>query len=373
MSIKEDLALRVKEDFSGWLLLTSKPEFTLSPPSESPKVIQPFDFYLAYELEKNMMTFIIVTTDPGDEMFYVPKLIQQKIIDIKQGKSGGGGSFLLAGENFNSKEMMFNKQVYIYTDKFENKKDEVVSFYKKLGLRVLLKEFGNNITLEKRSALIIGVGEYQNIDPLVNPINDANSMNDKLTKLGFVTTKLIDPDLRTLKVSVESFAANIIDSDVCLVYFAGHGIQSKGINYLVPTDANCHKEIELEFDCMAANLILAKLERAEQCKTKIIILDACRNNPFTSIYRSLSHKGLAAMNAPEGTFIAYATSPGKTASDGTESNGLYTSELLNHIETPYIVIEELFKRVRKGVKKQSNGNQIPWETTSLTGEFSFKK
>jgi len=129
----------------------------------------------------------------------------------------------------------------------------------------------------------------------------------------------------------------------------------------------------VEYDCVRAGRILAKMENAGT-KTNIVILDACRDNPFErGWHRGAKGNGLAFMNAPSGSLVAYATSPGNTASDGSGSNGLYTSALLKHINSPNISILEMFQSVRKTVKEGSGGKQIPWESTSLEGNFYFKK
>jgi uncharacterized caspase-like protein len=160
---------------------------------------------------------------------------------------------------------------------------------------------------------------------------------------------------------------------VGLFFYAGHGIQVNGNNYLIPVDARLQDENDVEYDCVRAGRILGKMESAGT-RTNIVILDACRDNPFERSWnRGAQGKGLAFMNAPSGSLIAYATSPGTTAADGTGGNGVYTSALLEHIQTPGITIEEVFKRVRTSVRQQSQSKQIPWESTSLEGNFYFNK
>ena len=227
MDIKTDLNKRAKEDFSNWLLVTYKPEFNSVPPDQSPQITQPFDFHAAFDLENNMLTFIIVGVDLGEELRFIPQLILQTISEIRQGKSGSVGSFLLAGKDFSSKEMIFNNQVRIYTDQLSSRGDEIIKFIGQNGLRVLLKEYGDTVPIERRYALIIGVGNYQNVPTLKNPANDASAMEETLNKLDFITTSLIDPDLRTLKATIDKFASELAETDVALVYFVGHGIQSK--------------------------------------------------------------------------------------------------------------------------------------------------
>jgi uncharacterized caspase-like protein len=160
---------------------------------------------------------------------------------------------------------------------------------------------------------------------------------------------------------------------VALFFYAGHGVQAKGENYLIPIDANISSENDVEYNCVSANRVLAKMEDAGST-VNIVILDACRNNPFERSWtRSTKGRGLIAIDAPVGSLIAFATSPGNTASDGTDRNGLYTSALLQYIKEPGISILEMFQMVRKTVRENSNGAQVPWESTSLEGNFYFRK
>ena len=172
---------------------------------------------------------------------------------------------------------------------------------------------------------------------------------------------------------IDEFGEKLKDYNVGLFFYAGHGVQAKGNNYLIPVDAEVDSENDVEYNCVNAGRVLAKMEDAAS-KVNIIILDACRDNPFERSWtRKSKGNGLAYMNAPVGSLIAYATSPGMTAADGEDDNGLYTSVILQHITTPGITIEQLFKRVRKTVRNASQNKQIPWESTSLEGEFYFKR
>ena len=174
-----------------------------------------------------------------------------------------------------------------------------------------------------------------------------------------------------MKMAMDEFGDKLKNYDVGLFFYAGHGIQSKGYNYLVPVDANIKSEEQVEYDCVQADRILALME-ASGTDVNIIILDACRNNPFERSWtRSATGKGLAFMNAPKGSLIAYATAPGSTASDGSGKNGLYTSALLESIRITNINILQVFQNVRVIVSEKSDGRQIPWESTSLTGDFIF--
>ena len=224
--------------------------------------------------------------------------------------------------------------------------------------------------LQKKVALIIGNGNYIG-STLANPENDARSMKDVLQNLGFIVTEFENLNQGRMKKAIDDFGFNLKDADVGLFYYAGHGIQSNGYNYLVPIDVQLSSEKQVEYDCVQADRVLAIMEGASPL-VNIIILDACRNNPFERSWtRSTTGKGLAFMNAPKGTLIAYATSPGSTASDGSGNNGLYTSAILESIVIPDITIIQVFQNVRSIVTKKSNEQQIPWESTSLTGDFYF--
>ena len=154
-----------------------------------------------------------------------------------------------------------------------------------------------------------------------------------------------------------------------LFYYAGHGVQLKGKNYLIPVDSDIQSETDVEDQGVDVNLVLGFMDEAGN-GLNIVILDACRNNPFTRSFRSAS-RGLAQMDAPSGTLIAYATAPGSVASDGATRNGTYTQELLKFVRTPNLNVEEVFKQVRKSVRNLTQGRQTPWESSSLTGDFYF--
>jgi len=224
---------------------------------------------------------------------------------------------------------------------------------------------------EKRLALVMGNAAYQSTSPLANPVNDARSVASALKSIGFEVIKVENASLSDMKRKVDDFGVKLKDYDVGLFYYAGHGIQSRGNNYLVPVEANLVNERQVEYDCIRADRVLSFMEDARS-KVNIVVLDACRNNPFERSWtRSTAGNGLAFMNAPSGSLIAYATSPGSTASDGTGSNGLYTEALLQELYTPDITILQMFQRVRAKVVDKSGGKQIPWESTSLTGDFFF--
>ena len=222
----------------------------------------------------------------------------------------------------------------------------------------------------KRLALVIGNGNCHG-STLANPENDARAMKNILTQFGFDVLEYENLDQGQMKKAMDEFGEKLKSYDAGLFFYAGHGIQSKGYNYLIPVDAELKSEEQVEYDCVQADRILALME-ASGTKVNIIILDACRNNPFERSWtRSTNGKGLAFMNAPSGSLIAYATAPGSTASDGSGNNGLYTSAILESIKIPDINILQIFQNVRGIVSEKSGGKQIPWESTSLTGDFYF--
>lgn len=221
----------------------------------------------------------------------------------------------------------------------------------------------------KRNALVIGNSNYKS-SPLRNPINDASSISTALKQTGFDVTLATDVKTQNdMKKIIREFGKKLRNGEVGLFYYSGHGLQVKGINYLVPVEAELSKEEDVEFEGVDVNMVLAEMEFAKN-KLNIVILDACRNNPFARSFRSASN-GLVQLNAPVGTLIAYSTAPGSVASDGTGNNGLWTEEFLSEIKMPGSKIEDVFKHVRSNVRKKSNNEQIPWESSSIEGDFYF--
>lgn len=225
---------------------------------------------------------------------------------------------------------------------------------------------------EFKYALVVGNSDYSDM-PLKNPVNDANAISNELEGLGFEVIKVINADRVAFKNAIREFNAKLSKNPgVGLFYYAGHGLQMNGINYLVPVNADIQEEYEIEDECIPADLVLKMLSYNEN-PMNIIILDACRNNPFARSFRS-AERGLAQPQAaPTGSIVAFATAPGRTASDGGGVNGLYTQELIKAMKVPDLTIEEVFKQVRISVDKLSGGDQIPWENSSLMGDFYFRK
>lgn len=226
--------------------------------------------------------------------------------------------------------------------------------------------------LEYRNALIIGNSKYK-MSPLRNPANDAKAMAAALRKLNFDVIEVIDGDKKKMRESVREFYRQLqAERGIGLFYYAGHGVQVKGENYLIPINSDIQEEFDIPDEAVRVNNVLAYMENSGS-RMNIVILDACRDNPFARSFRSGS-RGLAQIYAEgSGSIIAYATSPGSVASDGSGENGLYTQELLKAIETPGLEIGMVFRRVLSNVKKLSDGKQIPWTNSSIEGEFYFIK
>ena len=220
-----------------------------------------------------------------------------------------------------------------------------------------------------RLALVIGNSRYQN-SPLDNPANDAKAIAGELKASGFEVTLQLDAGRDTMVNAIEAYG-NLLASRkaVGLFYFAGHGAQLAWRNYLIPVDAVIKSMDDVPARAVELNTLLQGLTKAKN-PMNVIVLDACRDNPFGKGL-PIEQKGLSQFDAPPGSLLAYATSPGNVASDGSGSNGLYTENLLRELKTPEAKIEDVFKRVRLAVRRRSNGEQIPWESTSLEEDFYF--
>jgi uncharacterized caspase-like protein len=223
---------------------------------------------------------------------------------------------------------------------------------------------------EKRIALVIGIKNYK-VSPLQNSVNDANDLANLLASKNFTVVKVIDGTRLELREAVRKFAGAIAEGGVGLFYYSGHGVQVDGENYLVPVDADFQYKEEVPEDCISVSNILRYME-ASKNRLNIMILDACRNSPFKSFSRS-GEKGMVRVDAPMGSIVAYSTAPGRTASDGTDRNGLYTSKLMKYLNVPGMKLEDVFKQVRIEVTRDSNNQQVPWESNSLMGDFYFNK
>ena len=220
---------------------------------------------------------------------------------------------------------------------------------------------------ERRIALVIGNSAY-NSGPLKNPVNDASDMASALKRAGFTVTLKKDANLQEMVEAVEEFGNTLKKGGVGLFYYAGHGVQVSGVNYLLPISARINKESDVRFQAVDVGRILAEMENANN-DLNIVLLDACRDNPFGKTFRSAS-RGLAiVMNAPTGTFISYSTGAGQVARDGEGRNSPYTSAVLQYMQEPGVPITDVFIKVRKKLRKETG--QVPWELSSLEGKFYF--
>jgi formylglycine-generating enzyme required for sulfatase activity len=228
------------------------------------------------------------------------------------------------------------------------------------------------VAATSRTALVIGNAAYKDgLGALKNPVNDAADMAVTLRQLGFIVTLLPDANQQRMDEAIEDFSRQLHPGSVGVFYYSGHGAQSRGRNYLIPVGSRITTEAVLPYQAIAAEEVLARMESAGQGKSlNIMILDACRNAPFMRGWRSPVN-GLAPMHVSGGSLIAYATAPGAVAKDGAGRNGTYTKHLLQFMREPNLPIELMFKQVRVAVEQDTNGEQSPWEMSSLRQDFAF--
>ncbi|MBI3371959.1 MAG: caspase family protein [Betaproteobacteria bacterium] len=218
-------------------------------------------------------------------------------------------------------------------------------------------------------ALVLGNSKYKEA-PLKNPANDAKAIADALKASGFEVTLKMDAGKEEMATAVQAYVQTLAAKKcVGLFYYAGHGLQLAWRNYMLPVDADIDTIGDIQKQAVELNAVLDGLTKAGN-PMNVIIVDACRDNPFGNL-KGVDHKGLSQMDAPQSTILAYATSPGNVASDGDGANGLYTENLLRELKVPEAKVEDVFKRVRLGVRVKSKGAQIPWESTSLEEDFWF--
>lgn len=221
---------------------------------------------------------------------------------------------------------------------------------------------------EQRIALVIGNSAYIN-SPLKNPVNDAKDMANKLRGLGFYVIERNNLQTKQIGGTLREFRSKLVPGAVALVFYAGHGLQIKGVNYLPAVDADINSEEDVPNQSIAVSQIMDVLDEAKT-RLNLVFLDACRNNPYASRGFRSADKGLARVSAPSGTLISYATRPGSVAADGDGRNGLYTSKLLMQMDSN-LQIEQTLKRVVTEVKSESQGKQEPWMEGSIEGDFCF--
>ncbi|MCK9196265.1 MAG: caspase family protein [Syntrophales bacterium] len=237
-----------------------------------------------------------------------------------------------------------------------------------LSILFLIRPSVLQAVTEQRTALVIGNSTYST-GPLKNPVNDATDMAATLQKLGFKVILKKNANLESMEEAIEDFGNRLKRGGVGLFYYAGHGVQVNGVNYLIPIGAKINKESDVRFKAFDAGRVLAEMENANN-GLNIVLLDACRDNPFGKSFRSAT-RGLAIVSsAPAGTFISYSTGPGQVARDGEGRNSPYARALLEYVQEPGLTIEDVFKGVRQKLRKETG--QVPWELSSLEGKFFFR-
>jgi uncharacterized protein (TIGR02145 family) len=225
---------------------------------------------------------------------------------------------------------------------------------------------------QEKYALVIGVKSYQHVPPLKNSLNDAVDMASTLKKKGFTVVEIYDPMNKRVMLDGILRYFKLLQTEphaTGLVFYSGHGMQVKGVNYLIPTSANPQIEADLDDQCVNMDYVMRAIEEAGN-GLNIFIVDACRNNPFRSFSRT-GEKGLSMVATPKGSYIVYATKPGSVGSDGQERNGLFTSKLLQYMNSPGLNIEQVFKNVARDVAAASGDAQRPWIASDYTGDFYF--
>jgi uncharacterized caspase-like protein len=242
---------------------------------------------------------------------------------------------------------------------------------------LLILAFAVEARAEKRVALVIGNSSYQHVPRLANPANDAADMASKLESLGFDVVSGHDLDLAGVRQTIRDFIARLDGADMALFYYAGHGLQVNGENYLAPVDAKLSSYIDLDFEAVPMNLIMSAMERST--KINLFFFDACRDNPLLeNLSRSMGTRsgsvgrGLAKLGTGIGSLIAFATQPGNVALDGNGRNSPFTAALLRHLGTPGEDITRDLVKVRRDVLAATEGRQVPWDNSSLTGEVVLK-
>ena len=225
-------------------------------------------------------------------------------------------------------------------------------------------------TGEQRAALVIGNGAYQHAHALNNPANDATAMAETLRRVGFEVVSLVDADRTRMVKALGEFRRKLSTDGVGLFYYAGHGMQVRGKNYLIPVEADIADENDAALLAIDVDSVQHVMEDAG-VRLSLYILDACRDDPFERRFRAAGSRGLAPVDAARGSVIAYATAPGKTAADGEGQHGLYTGELLRAMTTPGLDLEEVLKRTAEGVERASGNQQTPWYNSAFHGHFYF--
>ena len=299
------------------------------------------------------------------------ELFQSYVLDKNRYKYNPLGASLATSANLNVNSELVELDLItaeIEDEKLRRQKNDA-SFFASQQQQAIQNADKPISLIGNRLALVIGNANYKT-RPLRNSTNDADDFSEALKSSGFQVIDLRDATLQQMRAGVRQFGDRLINNEVGLVYYSGHGVEVKGRNYFIPVNADIQREDEIADQGLDVSLVLEKMSTAGK-GVNILIVDACRDDPFGRSFRS-SSRGLANMDAPRGTIIAYATSPGKVASDGDGRNSPYTKNLVRAMQQPNKPIEQVFKEVRRAVQEETKNQQTPWENTSLSGDFYFK-
>ncbi len=233
-----------------------------------------------------------------------------------------------------------------------------------------------NCPAAERQALVIGNSNYEGSASLANAINDARAIADQLSRLGFEVSEHYDLNLKEMRKAVEAFGHRLTAGSIVVFFYAGHGIQHHGANYLIPVDAKISHAYEIDYHALNLKMALSAFKEAEPILA-VAMLDACRNSPYERAIdgqnRATTNRGagLAAIEDIQGTIISYATEPGKTATDGNDAHSPYTQALLKHLDTPNLSVQDMLNRVGLEVMSRTHGGQKPWFSSSPVPRFCF--
>lgn len=240
--------------------------------------------------------------------------------------------------------------------------------------------FAAPVHAQKRVALVVGNAAYTHAGALANPTNDANDMADALEAVGFTVIRALDVDKRGFDRKVRDFSAALEDADDAVFFYAGHGLQVAGQNYLIPVDAKLSSERDLDFEALPLNFVLRQMELQREGRTNVVFLDACRDNPLgRNLARAMGTRssavgrGLAQVETGVGTFISFSTQPGNVALDGDGRNSPFASALVKRIAKPGRSLAAMMVDVRNDVLARTGGKQVPWDHSALTGDFYFNQ
>jgi hypothetical protein len=349
----------------GWLKV-EKEGNDLVKKSGYKRLLNEMDFSMAVSIHVNNYGLPDYLMIPGYNRLHLAYFDEGLIYEFETSPTGK----LLSKRSYKQHELLPIKIVYKFEEK-NNNYIPVEKYENKPIIQALLPPKKNTAILnQRRLALVIGNSQYTQ-SPLVNPKNDALDIAKALSLTGFNVTLKLDVNHKEMEEVIAEFTSNLNQDSVGLFYYAGHAIQLKGDNYLIPVDANIYNQTDVRYKAVNLGQLIDGMGSARN-GLNIVMLDACRDNPLPQSFRSTGNRGLSRIiNSPDGTLVSFATSPGRIASDGHGRNGLYTKYLLKYIKEKHLSIEEMLKQVARGVKKESQNEQTPWMESSFTGYFSF--